>query len=439
MNALLETLQPMLDLPFVRPTLGLVLLFGAAWLLNFVTRSILRRVVEHLFQATKRRWDHALLDNHVVRRLVLIAPALLIQYGIDAVPGLPEGLVLIIRNVAACMVVVAVAATISNALNAGNDIYMRTAKRANERPIKGYLQVVQLVLWVAAVLLVIATLINKSPLLLLSGLGAMTAVMMLVFQDTILSLVASIQISTQDMLRVGDWIEMPSQNADGDVVDIALNVVKVQNWDKTVSTIPTRAFITQSFKNWRGMRETGGRRIKRSLLIDQTSVRFLTDTERDELKRLALIDGYLDDKRAELEAYNAKLLAGGKDPINTRRVTNLGTFRAYIGAYLRANPRIHPELFQLVRQLAPTPTGIPLEIYCFTASVNWAPYEETQADLFDHLLAMLPVFGLRIHQHPSGLDLMAALAQLAPGADGGHAAVAIGGRNTLAPQSERPV
>src|SRR5690606_11409428 len=266
----------------------------------------------------------------------------------------------------------------------------------------------------------------------------MTAVMMLVFQDTILSLVASVQLSTQDMLRVGDWVEMPSQNADGDVIDIALNVVKVQNWDKTVSTIPTRAFINQSYKNWRGMQETGGRRIKRSLLIDQTSVRFLSDSERDDLRRIALIDDYLDQKRAELEAYNGKLLEAGKDPVNTRRVTNLGTFRAYVTAYLRANPRIHPTLFQLVRQLAPTETGIPLEIYCFTNTVSWGPYEEIQADLFDHLLAMLPVFGLRLHQAPTGQDLMAALGQLAP-RNAPEAAAVGGARNTLSARSERPV
>ena len=440
MNALLETIRPLLDIPYVRPTVGLILLFGAAWLLNAVTRVVLRRVIARLFKATENDWDDALLNNDVVRRLVLIAPALVVQYGVLAVPGLHPNLVLIIRNVAACMVVVAIAATISNALNAVNDIYMRSAKRAKERPIKGFLQVVQLVVWVAAGLLVIATLINKSPLILLSGLGAMTAVTMLVFQDTILSLVASVQISSQDMLRVGDWIEMPSQNTDGDVIDIALNVVKVQNFDKTVSTIPTHRFISQSFKNWRGMQESGGRRIKRALLLDQTSVRFLTDNERDDLRRIALIDDYLDQKRAELEDYNAKLLAAGKDPVNTRRVTNLGTFRAYVAAYLRANPRIHPTLFQLVRQLEPTSNGIPLEIYCFTNTVSWGPYEEIQADLFDHLLAMLPVFGLRLHQHPTGQDFKLALAQLAPGT-GAESAAALGGagRNTLSSGSERPL
>ncbi len=434
----MDKLAPLLEIPYVRTLLGLVLVFGGAWLLSALTRLILRRVVGRLLKATKNEWDDVLFDNKVIRRLALIAPAVVIQVGIGAVPGLPDGLALVIRNVAACMVIVAVAATASNALNAVNDIYVRTAPRANERPIKGYLQVLQIIVWIAAVLLVVATLINKSPVLLLSGLGAMTAVLMLVFQDTILSLVASVQLASQDMLRVGDWIEMPSQNADGDVIDIALNVVKVSNWDKTISTIPTHRFITQSYKNWRGMQETGGRRIKRALLIDQTSVRFLTDAEREDLRRLALIDEYLEEKRQELEQYNAKLLDAGKDPINTRRVTNLGTFRAYITAYLRTNPRIHPTLFQLVRQLAPSETGIPLEIYCFTASVKWADYEQAQADLFDHLLAMIPVFGLRLHQAPTGQDMKEAVAQLVPPRSEGASRLGATGPDAPVPD-RRPV
>jgi miniconductance mechanosensitive channel len=233
-------------------------------------------------------------------------------------------------------------------------------------------------------------------------------VLLLVFKDTILSLVASVQLSSQDMLRVGDWIEMPQVGADGDVTDIALHTVTVQNWDRTIVTIPTWRLINESFRNWRGMTESGGRRIKRSLFLDQTSVRYLSDDERDRLRRIALIDVYLEQKKKELEEWNAKLLAENKDPVNTRRVTNLGTFRAYVLAYLKAHSGIHQDMTLMVRQLQPGPTGIPMEVYCFTATTEWVEYEGIQSDIFDHLLALLPEFGLHVFQSPTGADLHAA-------------------------------
>jgi len=233
----------------------------------------------------------------------------------------------------------------------------------------------------------------------------MATILMLVFKDTILSLVASVQLTSNDMLRVGDWIEMPQLNADGPVIDIALHTVKVQNWDKTISSIPTHRLIEQSFKNWRGMSDSGGRRIKRAVLIDQNSVRFLTAEERAKMRRFALIDDYLDRKQAELEQWNARLAEAGRDPVNTRRVTNIGTFRAYVVAYLRAHANISQGMTQLVRQLDPTPQGLPLEIYCFTSTTEWLDYEAIQSDIFDHFLAILPEFGLRAFQEPSGMDI----------------------------------
>ena len=241
---------------------------------------------------------------------------------------------------------------------------------------------------------------------LVTGLGAATAVVMLVFQDTILSFVASVQISSDGRVRVGDWIEMPSQNADGDVTDIALHTVTVQNWDKTVTTIPTRKLISESFKNWRGMTESGGRRIKRALHLDQASVRFLEPSERDALRRFTLLRDYLDTKERELADWNAGLGADGELPVNARRITNLGTFRAYVERYLRHHPQVHRDLTLLVRQLQPGPTGLPLEIYCFTNDTRWAVYEGIQSDIFDHLLAILPEFGLRVFQESSDAMLM---------------------------------
>jgi len=237
--------------------------------------------------------------------------------------------------------------------------------------------------------------------MLLSGLGAIAAVLMLIFQDTILSLVASIQINSNDIVRVGDWIEMPSQHADGDVIDIALHTVKVQNWDKTITTLPTRKLITDSFRNWRGMTEWGGRRIMRSLYLDQRSVRFLSDDDVDKLKDFVILDGYLEEKRRELAEWNARLAERGAKPINARRVTNLGTFRAYVEHYLRHNPRINQDMIIMVRQLQPGVTGLPLEIYCFTNDTRWVVYEAIQADIFDHLLAILSAFDLRVFQQCS--------------------------------------
>ena len=395
--------------PYLATLTALAGLLLVAWIANFLVRRVLLRIAARLVAASSLTWDDALLARGVLSRLAHVVPALVIAHGIGAVPGLHAAVDAVVRNVALAYVALTIGLSISNLLDAINDIYVARSPRANERPIKGYLQVVKIIVFVIVAVLVVAALIDRSPLLLLSGFGAMSAVLMLVFKDSILSLVASVQLGSNDMLRVGDWIEMPSQNADGDVIDMALNTVKVQNWDKTITTIPTYRLISDSFKNWRGMQESGGRRIKRALLIDQSSVRFLAAEERDRLRRIALIDPYLDAKRQELEDWNRDLLAAGKDPVNTRRVTNLGTFRAYVEQYLRAHPGIHQGMTLMVRQLAPGPTGLPLELYCFTASVAWTDYENTQSDIFDHLIAMLPEFGLRLYQAPGGADLAQAL------------------------------
>ncbi|MDY3198677.1 MAG: mechanosensitive ion channel, partial [Pseudomonadaceae bacterium] len=236
-------------------------------------------------------------------------------------------------------------------------------------------------------------------------LGAMAAVLMLIFQDTLLSLVASVQINSNDIVRVGDWIEMPALNADGDVIDISLHTVKVQNWDKTITTIPTKRLISDPFKNWRGMQESGGRRIKRALMLDQQSVHFLDDRERAHLHRFRLLDEYLNAKEAEIGEWNRQLKESGQEPVNTRRITNIGTFRAYVERYLRSHPGIHQNMTLIVRQLSPTAEGLPIELYCFTNTVAWVEYEGIQSDIFDHLLAILPEFGLRVYQAPSGQDM----------------------------------
>jgi miniconductance mechanosensitive channel len=254
---------------------------------------------------------------------------------------------------------------------------------------------------------IITILSDRSPVVFLSGLGALTAVLMLVFRDTILSLVASVQIMSNDMIRIGDWVEMPQANADGDVIDIALHTVKIQNWDKTISAIPTHRFISESFKNWRGMSESGGRRIKRALYLDLNSVHFLGDAEIEHLSRHEFLRAYMREKRQALAAVNERTPSDPDVIPERRRLTNVGTFRAYVKHYLRNHPRVHQDLTLLVRQLAPGPKGLPLEIYCFTNDTAWASYEGIQADIFDHLIAILPEFGLRAYQEPAGRDFQA--------------------------------
>ncbi|MEB2327124.1 MAG: mechanosensitive ion channel family protein [Pseudomonas sp.] len=376
-------------------------LIFAAWLSNWIVKRIL---VRGLYRLLRHAGDPQLQDFGVIKRLSNIVPALVLSIGVNVVPGLPEAAVTVVRNVCGGFIVLTVALALGAVLDIINLLYQRRAD-ARIHPIKGYLQVVKIVVYAIATILIIATLIDRSPLILLSGLGAMAAVLMLIFQDTLLSLVASVQITSNDLIRVGDWVEMPQLNADGDVIDIALHTVKVQNWDKTITSIPTKRFISDSFKNWRGMQESGGRRIKRSLFLDQQSVHFLDAEERKRLYRFSLLEDYLVNKRKEIDEWNAKLAERGQEPVNTRRATNIGTFRAYVERYLRAHPGVHQNMTLLVRQLSPTADGLPLEIYCFTNTVVWAQYEAIQSDIFDHLLAILPEFGLRVFQHPSGGDM----------------------------------
>lgn len=423
-TAPIDRLVPLDGQPYAHALLALAALGLAAWLVSWLTRHLLLRLAVRLLRGgVHGHGREALLGHGVLRRLAHTVPALAIYGGVAALPHLQPELREVVRNVALAFVAVSLALAASHLLDAVNAYYERKSRHGHERPIKGYVQMAKIVLFAIAAVLAVATLIERSPWMLLSGFGALSAVLLLVFKDSILSLVASVQLTTNDMLRVDDWIEMPALGANGRVIDMALNTVKVQNWDRTIVTIPTYRLMSESFRNWRGMRESGGRRIKRALLVDQTSVRFLEPDEREALRRVALIDDYLERKCEELAEYNERLESAGRDPVNTRRVTNLGTFRAYAVAYLRAHPRVHGELPLMVRQLEPGPTGLPLEIYCFAATTQWMEYEDTQSDIFDHLLAMLPEFGLRLYQRPGGADVSALLtATTQPPAPGSRAA-----------------
>ena len=413
--------------PAVETVLWLVGIFAVAWLSDALAKRYLLGAISRVVRRTEFTWDDALQRRLVFRRLAHLAPAMVLYYGIPLAPGLPEELGQVLQRGAMAVMVLVLALAADAFLSAVNDIYA-TRPHANTRPIKGYLQIVKIVLYIAAGIVVLSLLVDRSPVVFLSGFGALTAIILLVFRDTILSLVASITLTQNDMLAVGDWIEMPKYGADGDVVDIALHTVKVQNWDKTITTIPTHQLISDSFKNWRGMKQAGGRRISRSFRLDLNSIRFLTDDEIRRFRRYELLEDYFRQKLEEIEAFNARKRreeegseleapedepregdtgSPGSLPVipNLRRLTNVGTLRAYIVSYLKQHPGLRRDMTLMVRQLEPGPDGLPMQIYVFSNDTNWVSYEGIQADVFDHIFAIIPEFGLRVFQTPSGQDL----------------------------------
>jgi len=391
--------------PWLPGLAGLAVLLIAAVASNLVIRRGLVAFVHLLASRTASHWDDVLKRHKVFSRVTHVIPALVVHQGISLIPGLAERIVNVTQNVAMAYVALTVTLAISAVLSAGNEVY-ETYPVSRDRPLKGIVQVVQIAVYVVGAVVLIANLIDKSPLILLSGFGAMTAVLIVVFKDTILGLVASLQLTANDMVRVGDWIEMPAYGADGDVIEVALHTVKVQNFDKTIATIPTYKLIAESFKNWRGMSESGGRRIKRPIYIDQSSIRFLEEEEIERLRQFTLLHEHFETKQHELQEAVESLGEAGQFVVNRRRLTNVGVFRTYVRNYLQAHPELHRDMTVLVRQLQPGPEGLPIEIYCFTRTTEWLAYEDVQSDVFDHILAILPEFGLRLFQKPTGADLV---------------------------------
>ena len=385
--------------------LEVVIVVGAAYITTPLARRALLSAVHAFSRNTKTDWDDILVSCRVFHRLSYLAPAVAVHVLAEAAFETPA-MITWARRFAEIYALTVLLITVDALLNAANQIYQRF-EIAQRIPILGYLQVVKIVLSVGAAIVAVSILIDQSPLILLTGLGAMTAVLLLIFKDSILGLVAGIQLIGNDMVRPGDWIEMPKFGADGDVLEITLNTVKVQNFDKTITTIPTYTLISDSFKNWRGMAESAGRRIKRSVAIDVSSVKFCTPEMIAEFKKYAVLRDYVQLKENELAEHNRARGLDDSVPVNGRRMTNLGTFRQYVVGYLRAHPMINQDMTFLVRQLQPTEFGLPLEIYVFSADKNWVNYEAIQADIFDHLFAALPYFDLRAFQRPTGHDLAA--------------------------------
>ena len=388
--------------------LGLIVLISVA--IHLVLHRVVLAALQRRGQQSQRVWQQAITQYKLFQRVALLLQGVIIS--IQATLWLQSGSQTQAVIVTAAQVWI-LAFTLLSLFSLLDTLLalLRQSPISNQLPLRGIFQGLKLVAAILIGIMIVSLLMGKSPLLLLSGLGAMTAVLMLVFKDPILGLVAGIQLSANDMLKIGDWLEMPKYGADGAVTDIGLTTVKVRNWDNTVTTIPTYALISDSFKNWRSMSESGGRRIKRSLNIDTGSVHFLSEEEQRRLQRNPLLHSYLNVKTQELSQHNQEIAVDLASPLNGRRLTNLGTLRAYLEAYLRTHPRIHQNMTLMVRQLAPTPEGLPLEIYAFTNTTVWAEYESIQADIFDHILAVIDEFGLRVHQTPTGNDLRGMLLQ----------------------------
>jgi miniconductance mechanosensitive channel len=391
------------DVELVAVSISLLTLILTALIANYVAKHFIMRAVTAFIRRTETQWDDKLIDRHVFTRVSQLVPGMLLFVAAPLVFVRWPILMSLSERAALVYMGVITLLAIDGVLNAMVDVY-ESVESSRFTPVKSYVQVVKIVTYVVGAILLVSAIIDRSPVVLLSGLGALSAVLLLVFKDSILGLVASVQLSAQDMVRKGDWIEVTKYGADGDVIDITLTTIKVQNWDKTISTIPAYSLISESFRNWRGMQEAGGRRIKRALSLDMNTVRFCTSQDLDRFARIALIRDYVEARRAEVEQHNVQHAIDATEIVNGRRMTNFGTFRAYVLAYLRAHPKIHQHLTLLVRQLSPGEGGIAIELYCFTNDTAWANYESIQADIFDHLLAVVPEFGLRVFQSPSGAD-----------------------------------
>jgi len=378
-----------------------------AYISLIVVRKVLINIIERIARRSRTKIDDFLIESKTLNRVAYIVPLLVIDASTNLVE-LPEGVASSISVVSHVLIIMVTLLAITSFLNGINRFY-ETLEISKERPIKGYLQVGNIVIILIGIIFIVGIFTNKSPWAILTGIGALTAVLLLIFRDTILSFVAGIQITGYDLIHRGDWIEVPQYGADGDVIDIALHTVSVQNWDKTITVIPTHKLTEGGFKNWRGMKQSGGRRIKRSVYIDVSSIRFCDEELRNRFRKVQLITDYVDRKLEELDRYNKEHGIDESFPVNGRRMTNIGTFRAYVEQYLRHHPRVRQDLTLMVRQLRPEPTGLPIEIYAFVNTTDWVQYEAIQADIFDHILAVVSHFDLRVFQNPAGGDIKEAV------------------------------
>lgn len=394
----------------------IIFIILAAYIAHLIISKILIVSIHRIVKKSKTKWDDYLVKRKVIHRLAHLAPALIIYYASKLTLTDSPELLSVINTGIYIYLTLTIMITLDAFLSALHDIYL-TLPISKERTIKGYIQVAKILIHSGGSILILSQLLGKDPTAIFASLGALAAVLILVFRDTILGFVSSIQLSANNMVKPGDWISMPSRNADGPVIEITVNTVKVRNWDKTISTIPTWALINESFQNWRGMEESKGRRIARSIYIDIKSIQFATDEMLNRFKKFKLIRDYINEKQTEIEEFNKKLGITDEDTVSRRRLTNVGIFRKYIEEYLARHPKLHPNeppYITLVRHLQPTEKGLPIQIYVFSKEYSWGNYEKVQADIFDHVFAVIPEFELRVFQNPSGDDFRS-LKQLTQG------------------------
>lgn len=376
--------------------LGILLLAITVYV---ITKKFILKYLLKYVRSTSIKWDDLLLNEKLLRRISYIPPIIILRQFAYLLPDAET----FIGRLLSSVIIFIILLIVGSLINSVNSIYENIPKY-KDRPIKGYTQIIKIVLYILGSILILGILTAQEPWTIITGLGALTAIIILVFRDTILSFVASLQISSYDLVKKRDWIEVPKYGADGDVIDIALHTIKVQNWDKTITVIPTHKLVEESFKNWRGMQETGGRRIKRSIYIDLSSVKFLDEELYKKLSKINSLSEYLKNKKKEIEEYNKKHNIDISVPVNGRKLTNLGTFRAYLKEYLRRREDINTNLTFLIRHLDPGPTGLPIEIYVFANTIKWVEYEDVQSDIFDHIFAVMEHFELKIFQNPTGND-----------------------------------
>lgn len=385
----------------------LLLIFIIAFAIDFVCRKTLLNLFIRIAKQTKTDWDDIILKRKIIHRLIHIIPAIFVYMMLPFAFDITEHSMIftILQRLTMIYIIALSIQVLTSLLSVINDIYMRKALVKSRPPIKGFIQVLQVIVVFVGVVIIIATLMDKSPVALFAGLGASAAILSLVFKDSLLGFVAGIQLTANDMLRPGDWITMPKYGVDGDVLEVTLNAVKVKNFDNTTVTIPPYALVSDSFQNWRGMSDSPGRRIKRSININMDSIKFCTPEMLEKFRKIELIREYIDQKEKELHEYNEEHHIDASVIVNGRRQTNLGVFRAYLETYLKKHPNISKELTCMVRHLQPTEKGIPLELYVFSSEKRWIPYESIQADIFDHILAVIPEFELAAFQNISGADI----------------------------------
>ena len=393
--------REILNQQWAQVTVSLIALIMAAIVVNCIVQKLLLRGLERLIKGTQFANDKEIRRHNVIPRLANIIPALVISYGISYSPNMPEIVSMVLLDVVNAFIIAMLSMATIGGLSVINTIYERRGSKS--RPITNFIQGAKIIILIGAGLLIIAQVGNKSISEVLLGLGAMAAVLTLIFRDSILSFIAGVQIAFSDTIRVGDWLSVPSQGADGTVVEISLYFVQIQNFDKTIAVIPIQKLVNESFKNWRGMTQSGGRRIKRYVSIDQTTVTFLNNQQLENLKKIEILETYINDKDSEISQWNKT--KSSSSPVNTRQLTNIGTFRAYLTQYLKFHPRLQNKMTMMVRQLPSSQVGIPIEIYCFTDTTDWGDYEDIQADIFDHILAVLPTFELSVYQDVGGYDV----------------------------------